>query len=170
MRNRSILTTVFAWALAGVASAAAPDGPVYELRTYYAPPGRLDDLHARFRDHTIKLFDRHGLVSIGYWTPVENPDNKLIYLLSFPSPQAHDEAWKAFFADPQWAEVAQANGGPRADRRQSGIGGAQRDRLLARNQADPGPATGLRVADLHGIAWQVKSPKRPLSGPHDQTV
>ena len=78
---------------------------VYEMRTYYAAPGRLDDLQARFRDHTIDLFEKHGLTNIGYWTPIENAENKLIYVLAFPSAEARTAAWKAFFADPKWKEV-----------------------------------------------------------------
>jgi hypothetical protein len=50
------------------------------MRTYFAAPGKLDELHARFRDHTTKLFEKHGITNIGYWVPIENPDNKLIYL------------------------------------------------------------------------------------------
>jgi hypothetical protein len=101
--------------LFGIASAnaAEQDTRVYELRTYYSPPGRLDDLHARFRDHTLKLFEKHGLTSIGYWVPLDNPDNKLIYMLVYPSVEAREKAFKAFFADPVWQEVrkqTEANG------------------------------------------------------------
>src|SRR5262245_46600564 len=60
------------------APAAEKDTRVYELRTYYAPAGKLDALHARFRDHTLKLFEKHGMTNVGYWVPVDNPDNKLI--------------------------------------------------------------------------------------------
>ena len=100
-------------ATAGFAAAAEQDTVVFELRTYYSAPGRLDDLQARFRDHTIELFEKHGLTNIGYWTPIDNPDGKLIYMLAFPSQEARDKAWKAFFADPQWEEVkkkSQVNG------------------------------------------------------------
>jgi len=67
------------------------------------------DLNKRFRDHTTKLFETHGLHNVGYWVPVENPDNKLIYLLSFPSREAAQESWKAFMADPVWKAAAQAS-------------------------------------------------------------
>ena len=88
---------------------AEQDPRCYELRTYYAAPGKLDDLNARFRDHTCKLFEKHGMVNIGYWTPVENPDRKLVYVLSFPSPEARDASWKAFGEDPAWKAVVNAS-------------------------------------------------------------
>jgi hypothetical protein len=78
---------------------------VFEMRTYYSPAGRLDDLHARFRDHTLALFARHGITSIGYWVPIENTENKLIYVLAYPSREARETAWKEFNADPDWQAV-----------------------------------------------------------------
>lgn len=92
---------------------AAQDTRCYELRTYYAAPGKLDELHARFRDHTCKLFEKHDIQNIGYWVPLENTDNKLIYLLAYPSREAHDKSWKAFGADPDWKaayKASEANG------------------------------------------------------------
>src|SRR5206468_1303599 len=79
----------------------------------YAAPGKLDDLNARFRDHTLKIFEKHQMTSIGYWTPMENPERKLIYLLSFPSRDAAKKSWSAFLADPEWkaaAKASEANG------------------------------------------------------------
>lgn len=113
MMTKGFLAATAALALAGFAVAAEQEKTVFELRTYYAPPGRLDDLSARFRDHTLKLFEKHGLTSIGYWTPIDNPENKLVYLLAFPSEEARKEAWKAFFADAEWKRVreqTEANG------------------------------------------------------------
>ncbi len=113
MNNRSILAVAIVLGIAGAAAAADLDTRVFEMRTYYAPPGRLDDLHARFRDHTLELFDKHGLTSIGYWTPIDNVDNKLIFVLAFPSREAREKAWKAFVADPAWKEarrVTEADG------------------------------------------------------------
>jgi hypothetical protein len=89
--------------------AAEKESRFFELRTYYAAPGKLDDLHARFRDHTMKIFEKHGMTNIGYWTPVENPENTLIYLLAFPSREARDKDWKEFGADPEWQAVAKAS-------------------------------------------------------------
>src|SRR5262249_27790976 len=95
------------------ASAADKDSRLYEMRTYYSPPGKLDALHARFRDHTMKLFEKHGMTNIGYWVPIDNPDNKLIYILAFPSKEEREKAWKAFQADEDWKKVrkeTEANG------------------------------------------------------------
>src|SRR2546423_13665847 len=89
--------------------AAAGDGPVYELRTYYAAPGKLDDLNARFRDHTMTIFEKHGMTNIGYWMPLENPDHKLIYMISFPSREAARKSWREFGSDPEWQAAAKAS-------------------------------------------------------------
>jgi hypothetical protein len=101
--------------LLGTHAALSADdaGPVYELRTYYAAPGKLDDLQRRFREHTTKFFEKHGMVNVGYWVPVENPDNKLIYLLEYPNRTAAQNSWKVFGADPDWkaaAKASEANG------------------------------------------------------------
>lgn len=84
------------------ALAANQDTRVFEMRTYHAAPGKLDALNARFRDHTIKLFEKHGITNIGYWMPIENPDSKLIYVLAYPTREARDVSWKEFQADPEW--------------------------------------------------------------------
>ena len=92
---------------------AKPDARVYELRTYYAAPGKLDDLNARFRNHTLKLFAKHGMENVAYWVPLDNTNNVLIYLLAHPSREARDAAFKAFGSDPEWKSVVQtteANG------------------------------------------------------------
>src|SRR4051812_13388222 len=78
---------------------------VFEMRTYWAPEGRLDDLNARFREHTTKLFEKHGITNVGYWMPIDNPERKLIYVISSPSKEAHDKSWKAFAQDPEWQSV-----------------------------------------------------------------
>lgn len=83
------------------------------MRTYYAPPGKLKELHARFRDHTLNLFAKHGIQSVGYWTPLDNTENKLVFLLAYPSRAAREASWKNFLADPDWKAAAQkseANG------------------------------------------------------------
>jgi hypothetical protein len=107
MRTDGILgMVILALAAAvGTAPAAEQEQRVFELRTYDSPAGRLDDLHARFRDYTLELFDKHGLTSIGYWVPIDNPDNQLIFLLAFPSREAREAAWKSFVADPRWQEA-----------------------------------------------------------------
>jgi hypothetical protein len=102
-----------AWAmvLVGVCAyaAEASDTRCYELRIYYAAPDKLDALESRFRDHSCALFEKHGFTNIGYWVPLDNPDNKLIYIIASPSREAHEKAWKSFFADPEWKKVAEAS-------------------------------------------------------------
>lgn len=113
MSTKGILAVTVILGIATAAAAAGQEVRVFELRTYYAPEGRLNDLQARFRDHTLKLFEKHGLTNIGYWVPIENPDNKLVYLLAFPSREAREAAWKSFFADADWQAVrkqTEANG------------------------------------------------------------
>ena len=90
-------------------------GVVYELRIYHAAPGKLADLLARFREHTIKIFDRHGMKSVAYWTPLDEPEksNTLIYILQHPSREAAAGNWKSFQDDPEWKAVkekSEANG------------------------------------------------------------
>lgn len=96
--------------LAEEARAQSPDR-VFELRTYTTLPGRLDALHARFAGHTIRLFEKHGMTNIGYFTPREAPlsENTLIYLLAHDSREAADASWAAFMADPEWQEAAEAS-------------------------------------------------------------
>jgi tRNA A-37 threonylcarbamoyl transferase component Bud32 len=85
------------------------DTRVYELRIYTAAPGKLDALNNRFRDHTCKLFEKHGMANVGYWVPVDNPENKFIYLLAHASREAADKSWKAFNADPEWQKARNAS-------------------------------------------------------------
>lgn len=82
---------------------------VFELRTYTTNEGRLDALEARFRDHTIALFRKHGMESLGYWVPTDEPrsGNTLIYVLRHTSREAARASWKAFAADPEWTRVAE---------------------------------------------------------------
>jgi hypothetical protein len=108
MKFRSLLAALMLAALPSVFS-AEKNTTVYEMRTYYAAPGKLDELHARFRDHTTKLFAKHGIANLGYWVPTENPDNKLIYVVAYPSREAGEAAWKEFGADPDWQAARQAS-------------------------------------------------------------
>lgn len=89
-------------AMFGATQAGEKNERVYEMRTYYAKSGKLDDLQARFRDHTTKLFEKHGMTNIGYWTPIDNKDNKLVYILAYPNQEAATKSWDAFKADPDW--------------------------------------------------------------------
>ena len=91
------------------AFAAGKDTRCFEMRTYYAAPGKLDDLLARFRNHTVKLFEKHGMTNIGYWVPAENPDSKLIYVLAYPGRDAREKSWRDFMADPDWQRAQKAS-------------------------------------------------------------
>jgi hypothetical protein len=88
---------------------------VYELRTYHAAPGKIGELLARFRDHTAKLFEKHGMKNVAYWTPTDEPDqgNMVVYILQHPSREAATANWKSFQDDPEWKRVkeeSEANG------------------------------------------------------------
>ena len=82
---------------------------IFEMRTYTALPGRLDALNARFRDHTTRIFEKHDMTNVGYWTPQEAPlaENTLVYILAHDSRDAGQASWDAFRADPEWAQVAE---------------------------------------------------------------
>lgn len=92
-------------------SVHAQSSRVFELRVYHTYPGRLPALQARFRDHTITIFNRHHMTSIGYWTPQDSPqrDNTLIYIISHESRDAAKKNWAEFIADPEWQQVAKAS-------------------------------------------------------------
>ena len=99
-------------ALALGALPATADDRVFELRVYTSTEGRLDDLEARFRDHTIRIFAKHSMEVIGFWTPTDEDGSKntLIYILAFESQEARGAAWQAFGADPEWQKVAEESG------------------------------------------------------------
>ncbi len=122
VKRRTLLQSIPAAALipASVWAASRQGGSgsstaVYELRIYHAAPGKLSELHARFREHTIKIFDRHGMKSVAYWAPLDEPEksNTLIYILEHPSREAAAANWKSFQDDPEWKSVrdkSEANG------------------------------------------------------------
>ena len=112
MKLPVLLTALMLTALVS-APAAEKDTRVFEMRTYYAAPGKLDDLNKRFREHTVGLFTKHGMTNVGYWMPLENPDSKLVYVLAYPSMEARQTSWKAFGSDPDWKKAqteSEANG------------------------------------------------------------
>ena len=114
MNRREVLLGMSAAAvvplLAGnkVEAQNAAGGPVYELRIYHANEGKLDALLARFRDHTVAIFNRHDLKSVAYWTPTDEPlkGRTLIYILKHPSREAAAANWKSFHDDPEWIKVS----------------------------------------------------------------
>ena len=75
---------------------------VQEWRIYEAMPGRLPDLHNRFANHTLRLFEKHGMANIGYWTEVFGTSNRLVYMLGYPNLGDREKSWAAFQADPDW--------------------------------------------------------------------
>lgn len=86
-------------------------GKVYEMRTYTAVDGKFDAVNARFRDHTVKLFEKHGMKNVGYWTPSEGPlaGTTLIYILEHRSREEARKSWAAFGADPEWQKAKAAS-------------------------------------------------------------
>jgi hypothetical protein len=94
---------------AGLA-AADTAAPVYELRVYYTHPDKMPDLLKRFREHTCKLFEKHGMVNVGYWLPVDKAEqDKLYYVLRHASRDAAKASFKAFGDDPEWKAVRDAS-------------------------------------------------------------
>jgi hypothetical protein len=91
-----------------LAAGAAPAEKVFEIRTYHTFPGRLDALHKRFREHTMKMFEKHGMTNVGYWVPQDSParETTLIYVISHASREAAKANWAAFSADPEWKKIA----------------------------------------------------------------
>ena len=109
--KKSLLPLLCFFALAFAAPAFAADAPpVYELRVYTTHPGKMPDLLERFRDHTCALFEKHGMVNVGYWLPVEEKEpNKLYYILEHRSRDAAKASWSAFGSDPEWQKVRDAS-------------------------------------------------------------
>ena len=93
---------------------AAQSTRVFELRTYTTHPGKLDALNARFRDHTVKLFEKHGMTNVVYLTPMDAPrsQNTLVYLLAHKSREAAKASFDAFRTDPDWVKARTASEAP----------------------------------------------------------
>src|SRR2546428_4655185 len=110
---KKIILPLLSVAMVAPAVAAEKDTRCYELRVYYAAPGKLDDLHARFRNHTMKIFQTHGMQNFGYWVPLDNTNNTLIYLLGHKDRDTAKKSWSEFSSDPEWKQVqkeSEANG------------------------------------------------------------
>ena len=109
--KRIILAVVAGIGLVGVGYAAGAHREradrFFEMRTYYTNPGKMSALHARFKDHTTKLFEKHGMTNVGYWSQAtgENAENTMVYILAYPSKEARDKSWKAFGDDPDWKKA-----------------------------------------------------------------
>ena len=118
MRLSGPLLTLFVAVAISVAAQAPPSsakgGRVFEMRTYYANPGKLEALHARFREHTTKIFEKHGMTNVGYWIPIDQQTgaptgNTLVYILAYPSLEARKQAWDEFGKEPEWIAVRDAS-------------------------------------------------------------
>ncbi len=107
--NRRTFLAMTTLASASLTLHAAEDTRCFEMRVYYVGEGKLDELHKRFREHTCALFTKHGMTNIGYWVPSENPENKLIYVLAYPSRQARETSWKGFMGDSVWQAAYKAS-------------------------------------------------------------
>ena len=94
-----------------VRAAESAGDRVFEMRTYITHDGRMPALQARFRDHTNKIFIKHGITPIGYWVPTDGEDaqNTLVYILAYPSREAADASWKAFRDDADWKVAREAS-------------------------------------------------------------
>jgi hypothetical protein len=106
-----VLAVVVGWTTRRSVAEDKVSERVYELRTYTTLPGRLPALHKRFAEHTMKLFEKHGMKNEGYWTPTDEQfkDTTLIYIISHDSLEAAEKSWKAFQADPEWQKVRAAS-------------------------------------------------------------
>ena len=110
-------TALFVVAIAAATFSGAPasaqqgEGRVYEMRTYTAQPGRLDDIITRFRDHTRVILERHGMKNVGYWIPRDSTlsENTLVYLISHTDREQARANWRAFAGDPEWHRVRDAS-------------------------------------------------------------
>lgn len=99
------------FALLALATVTIMSAEVYELRTYTTHPGRLEALLNRFKNHTLKLFEKHGIVNVAYWVPQDEPQksNTLIYVLKHKNRDAAKASWDAFRKDPAWIAARDAS-------------------------------------------------------------
>jgi hypothetical protein len=123
MRRRALLRVLWAALFVAALQLKASDGgepmetstAVYELRVYHVAPGKMSELVGRFRDNTMRLFTKHGITSVAYWSPMDEPQKSgtFVYILRHPSREAAAANWKAFQEDPEWHDVkakSEANG------------------------------------------------------------
>jgi hypothetical protein len=118
---RRIVFTAFVFTTGAIAgrmigpdpvASAQQKNRVFEIRTYTTNEGKLDALNARFRDHTMTIFKRHGMENIGYWVPQDTP-NTLVYIIAHQSREQAKKNWAEFGADPEWIKArteSEANG------------------------------------------------------------
>lgn len=113
MSMKSVLLVAVGLVLgASLSWVRAADAPtparVFEIRTYHTFPGRLEALHKRFREHTMKIFEKHGMTNVAYWTFEDSPakESTLIYVISHASREQAKKNWAEFNADPEWQKVS----------------------------------------------------------------
>ena len=101
-----LILCMVAW-LGSLQAQEAGKERVFELRTYVCHEGKLENLHKRFREHTNRLFAKHGITMIGYWTPTDGDaaNDTLVYLLAYPSREAATKSWESFKNDPEWKQA-----------------------------------------------------------------
>ena len=110
-----LLGMALGWSTASLRAAPdRKDSMVYELRTYTTLEGRLPALNDRFKNHTMKLFEKHGMTNVGYWVPIDGQTgaasgNTLVYILSYPSLEARKKSWDDFQNDPAWKSVKETS-------------------------------------------------------------
>jgi hypothetical protein len=104
----TIMFTGYAGVESNETKTSVDNHKVFELRTYTTHDGKLDDLHARFANHTMELFEKHGMENIGYWTPMDQ-ENTLTYIILHESREAAEASWEAFRNDPVWQEAYEAS-------------------------------------------------------------
>ena len=108
MDRRLLVTLLALFALTGPTMSQeknTSNNRIFEMRTYYAHQGRMAALDARFRDHTCKLFEKHGIQLVGFWKPTGKADEVMVYILAYPSKEAAEKSWKAFREDPVWIKA-----------------------------------------------------------------
>lgn len=112
--RKHILTLAFAAAVFGAGYWFGTARPVhaatprfFELREYTTYDGKYPDILKRFREHTMTIFEKHGMTNVAYWNVTEGPekDKVLYYLMAYPSKEAREKSWKEFGADPEWKAV-----------------------------------------------------------------
>jgi hypothetical protein len=92
---------------------------IHELRVYHCVPGRLPDLHKRFETTTLKMWAKHGIRQVGFWTELIGPSSQALhYLLEWESLGEREARWSAFTADPEWvaARAESEKNGPIVER------------------------------------------------------
>ncbi len=144
-------------------SPGKPSTKLYEIRVYYPTPGKYAEIVDRFRQYTTKLFAKHGMENIGYWTPTDTARKELLYILAYPDREAREASWKAFGSDPDWKAVVaktEANGKLVDHVDQIFITESQLSPTI--KTGGKNTRTNLRTAHVHACPGQTDGPADPL--------